>query len=109
MKKSKKILLIAIFIIVISNLPPVYYFIGENYHYQNYDGSFSFTEQPGTGQNFTVAKAMFKDFIRDKKQIKQDVLFRTFTIKPWKFWEWWQMVNGFDRFKLAYMTTRQNK
>jgi hypothetical protein len=29
-------------------------------------------------------------------------LYRTFTIKPWYFWEWYQMIFHSERFALPY-------
>lgn len=104
MKRKHKIILAIVFgIIIISNLPPVTYFFQEQYHYQNKDGSFQFSEQGGPTQDFEVAKARFESFKSKNPKYKGDILYRTFTIKPWRVWEWWQMVAHFERFNLPYL------
>ncbi|PWS26177.1 hypothetical protein DHW03_15390 [Pedobacter yonginense] len=109
MKKIRnKILLIIIGIIFISNLPPVYYFLGEEYHYQNFDASFEFTEQPGTTQNFYMASRRFESFKERNPNNINQTLYRTFTIKPWKFWEWWSMISKGKRFKCQYLNFRNH-
>lgn len=104
MKRNHKItLVIAISIIIISNSPPITYFFQEQYHYQNKDGSFEFVEQAGPTQNFEVAKASFKSFKNENLQHKNDLLFRTFTFKPWRFWEWRQMLVDYDKYELPLL------
>ncbi len=99
-RKNKIFLLIITAIVFISNLPPITYFLQEKYHYQNKDGSFQFSEQGGPTQDFEVAKAKFESFkIKNPKNPHQR-LFRTFTLKPWRFWEWWQMIRHYERFSL---------
>lgn len=102
-RKHKIILAIVVGIIIISNLPPVTYFFQEQYHYQNKDGSFQFSEQGGPTQDFKVAKARFESFKSKRPKYKGDILYRTFPIKPWRFWEWWQMITHFERFNLPYL------
>lgn len=104
MKRKHKIILATVIgIIIISNLPPVTYFFQEQYHYQNKDGSFQFFEQGGPTQDFEVAKTRFENFKRKNAKYKGDILYRTFTIKPWRFWEWWQMVAHSERFTMPYL------
>lgn len=102
-KRNKTILIIILGIIIISNLPPIYYFIGEEYHYQNADGSFSFTERAGTIQNFQMAQLKFKSFV-EKNPKSPHILYRTFSLNPSKFWEWGNAILNFDRFKLKFYT-----
>ena len=101
----RKILLIVIGIIIISNLPPVYYFIGEDYHYQNLDASFEFTEQPGTNQNFDVASRRFESFKKNNSQNPNHILYRSFRLKPWQFWEWWNMISNYKKFDLEVISS----
>jgi len=102
MKKRTKIWIItALSIIAISNLPPISYFLQESYSYQNQDGSFIYTEQPGKGMDYEVGKIRFERFQRLNPE-KNPTLYRTFTIKPWRFWEWWQMIKHHEKFSLPY-------
>jgi len=101
MKRNTNITLIIIAtIIIISNLPPVTYFLQEEYRYQNNDGSFKFSEQSGPTQGFDVALARFESFKRKNPDNENRTLYRTFSLKPWRFWEWWTMVAGFERYRL---------
>ena len=100
MKKKTKIWIAVILsTVVITNLPPVNYFLQESYSYQNKDGSFSYTEQPGKGLDYEVGKIRFDRF-KERNPNKDQTLYRTFTLKPWRFWEWWQMVSHSERFRL---------
>ncbi|MGN7988705.1 hypothetical protein ACTJKC_15255 [Pedobacter sp. 22226] len=102
MKKKIKIwIIIIVSIVIITNLPPVNYFLEENYSYQNNDASFIYVEQPGKGLDYEVGQIRFKRFQKQNPD-KDQTLYRTFTLKPWKFWEWWQMLRHFERFKLPY-------
>ncbi len=100
MKKKTKIWIAVILsTVVVANIPPVNYFFQESYTYQNKDGSFSYTEQSGKGLNYEVAKIRFNRF-KEQNPDKDQNLYRTFTLKPWRFWEWWQMIAHSERFKL---------
>lgn len=101
-RKYKIIIIVIISAILICNLPPITYFLQEEYHYQNRDGSFQFSEQAGPTQGFDVAKYKFERFKIKNPNNPNKTLFRTFTLKPWRFWEWWQMLKHFERFKLPY-------
>ena len=89
-------------IIIISNLPPVSYFLQEEYHYQNKDGSFNFTEISNI-HDFEVCKRQFESYISKNPHNSNKILYRKFTLKPWRFWEWWQMIAHFERFNLPYL------
>lgn len=91
---------------MISNLPPINYFLKEEYHYQNQDGSFQFTEQAGSTQGFDIAEKRFADFVKQNLNSKNNTLYRTFTFKPWKFWEWWQMIVHYERWQLPLIDRR---
>ena len=81
--------------------PPVTYFLQEEYHYQNKDGSFEFFEQAGPTQGFDVGLQRFESFKRKNSQNPNKVLYRTFSLKPWRFWEWWRIIKNPDRYKLS--------
>lgn len=102
MKKKTKIWTIVIVsIVAISNLPPINYFWQEGYSYQNMDGSFTYTEQPGKALDYNVGKIRFERFQKLNPN-KNQTLYRNFTLKPWRFWEWWQMIKHSERFTLPY-------
>lgn len=103
MKRRNKIILILIVsVIIISNLPPVTYFLQEKYYYQNRDGSFHFSEQGGPTQGFEIVISRFETFKNNHPENPNKVLYRTFKVKPWRFWEWREMIGKKERFDLPY-------
>jgi len=107
-KKTKFWIIIIVSIIVIINLSPVNYFFQQNYSYHNKDGSFTYTEQLGKGLDYEVGKIRFNRF-KKLNPDKDHILYRDFTLKPWRFWEWWQMIKHFERFTLPYDQEIANK
>jgi hypothetical protein len=98
-----RIIIIVIFIILIINFSPFSSIFRENYTYSNYDGSFKFEEQ-GSGYDFNMALRRYQKFLKNnqaKKEIDSQ-LYRTFTIKPWRFWEWGEYIFHHERFALPY-------
>jgi len=62
MKKQKKTSLFILSILLISNLPPISKFFAENYHYQNADASFTYTEMPNKKLDFQTGQLRFQAF-----------------------------------------------
>ena len=109
MKRKTKITIIAVaVIIIISNLPPVTYFFQEEYHYRNQDASFEFTEQGGSTQDYEVAIARFEIFKARHPAKNRDTLYRTFKFKPWRFWEWWEMITNYQKYDLPIYENRSS-
>jgi len=53
MKNKIKFWIIAIaLIVVITNLPPINYFLQQSYSYRNEDNSFTYTEESGKGLDY---------------------------------------------------------
>lgn len=103
-KKTKTWIIIIVSIVIITNLPPINYFLEENYSYQNKDASFTYVEKPGKGLDYEVGQIRFERFQKQNPN-KDQTLYRTFTLKPWRFWQWWQMLRHFERFKLPYYSS----
>lgn len=104
MKRQTKTWLIIITIIIIfTNLPPVNYFLQESYSYQNKDGSFKYIEESGKGLDFEVGLIRFNRFKKDNPYNKNRTLYRTFIFKPWRFWEWYQMISNNERYELQFL------
>lgn len=101
-KRNKIFIIIVAIVIILSNTPPIQYFFQENYHYKNLDGSYEFTEQSGPTQSYDVAIRKFESFKTDNPLNPNKTLYRTFKIKPWRFWEWWQFLAHSKRFTLPY-------
>ena len=97
--KTRNYILLVVAIIVFSNILPFRYFFGEEYHYQNADGSFQYTEMPGKGLDYEVGRIRFDRFKEKNLMNKNTVLYRTFTLKPWRFWEWIDMVKNYKRYQ----------
>ena len=100
----RKIMLIAVGIIVFSNLPFFDFFTLENYCYTNSDHSFTFCEEGDDSMSFEVCLRRYGYFLgqHPEKDLGDNNLYRTFTIKPWRFWEWRQMIFHNERFQLPY-------
>jgi len=101
-KKDFKIRCIAILLclIAISNTPPVQFFTLDNYHYQNADDSFTYTEYPEKGLDFEEGITRWERFKREQPDNPNRILYRTFRINPLKFWEWWQFISRSRRYSL---------
>ncbi|TCC88640.1 hypothetical protein EZ428_18560 [Pedobacter frigiditerrae] len=103
MKRTLKITSIIIFaLVVISNTPPVQFFVLDRYTYRNLDDSFRFEEEPGS-LYFKTCLSQFETFKREHPHNPNKTLYRSFTIKPWQFWEWWQYIAHPKRFTLPYL------
>ena len=100
----KKPLLIFSLLIILSNLPFFSFLLKENYSYSNIDGSFKFVEEAGKGASFKTAILRYGIFLgqHPEKDLGDNRLFRTFTLKPWRFWEWSDWIFRNERFFLPY-------
>ncbi len=99
----KKTFLVIVLVIVVSNLPFFNFFLQEDFTYANSDGSFYYNEEAGKGKSFEGCLRMYAHFIETHPDVKNKTLYRTFTIKPWRFWEWYQMIFHSQRFQLPYL------
>jgi hypothetical protein len=102
MKKTFLIGLAAI--VIVSNLPLFSFFFQENYTYRNFDNSFTYSEEGGKGMSFKTCLMRYGYFLcqHPEKDLGDNRLYRTFTIKPWRFWQWGDMIFHSDRFRLPY-------
>jgi hypothetical protein len=108
MKGIKIVLLVIAVIILLVNLPPIRwfnYFYGEDYNYINYNGEYYCGEYGGKGSSFEGCKNKFNYYLEKHPEDVDQTIYRTFSIKPWQFWEWFQYV-GKDRgrFRLPYIS-----
>jgi len=101
--KKKTIIYLLLLILIISNTPPAQFFLQENYTYRNLEGTFHYSEEGGKGMSFEGCLDRYYDFIMNNPHQKDLTLYRTFTIKPWRFWEWYQMLFHNQRFRLPYL------
>lgn len=98
----KKLLIGLAVIVVLTNLPPLNYFLITRYTYSNADGSFTYNEEGGKGKSFKGCKRMYGYFLQDHPNVSNKQLYRTFKLQPWKFWEWYQYIFRNERFTLPY-------
>ncbi|WP_184550466.1 hypothetical protein [Mucilaginibacter sp. FT3.2] len=100
----KKYIIIIFTLVVISNLPFFNFFLQESYTYTNEDNTFSYIEEPGKGTSFWGCQRQFGRFLclHPEKEIGDNLIYRTFTIKPWRFWLWREMIFHNERFMLPY-------
>jgi len=89
--------------ILVINLPAFNFLINENYTYSNNDGSFRYSEEAGKGNSFQSCLINYGSFLckNPEKDRGDNRLYRTFTIKPWRFWEWSEMLFS-ERYRLPY-------
>ncbi|WP_143020769.1 hypothetical protein [Mucilaginibacter gossypii] len=99
----KKALITIVAAVLISNLPIFNFFLQENYEYQNFDSSFTYSEESGKGNSFKSCLINYGAFLckHPEKDQGDNRLYRSFTIKPWRFWEWAQMLFS-ERYRLPY-------
>jgi len=104
MSTSKKILLIFFLAVITANLPFFDFFFLENYTYSNFDGSFQYSEEGSFNRSFASCQFNYGVFLcrHPEKDQEDNRLYRTFTIKPWRFWEWRQFIFHSERFSLPY-------
>lgn len=103
---KRKGLIIIITVIFLSNLPIFDYFTLENFTYRNIDGSFTYSEEANKGgRSYAFCQFKYGHFLcqHPEKDIGDNNLYRTFTIKPWYFWEWHEFIFHSERFRLPYL------
>jgi hypothetical protein len=105
--KSKNIIMLMLIFIVISNIPPISNLFGSRYCYRNLDASFRFCEVPDKGLKFKTGKLQFEDFKTENPANQNKKLYREFPIKPWEFWQWFDMLSVHERFTLPYLEPDQ--
>lgn len=104
---KKGIFIPVLTIIIVSNVTPIVYFFKDDYAFSNHNGEFYVSELGGKGRSFTSIKDGFDFYSKEHPLEKDKTLYRTFTLKPWRFWEWGQWIAHFDRFTLPYITENQ--
>lgn len=111
MKIYRKVLFVAIVFIIIANLPLWDFFLQENYTYSNRSSSFVYNEESGKGMGFNNCLIRYGYYLGQHPQEgNADVtIYRTFTVKPWRFWEWREMIFHSDRFRLPYLDTTSHR
>ncbi|MFB9844051.1 hypothetical protein [Mucilaginibacter ginsenosidivorans] len=102
---KRKLLIIVTVIILLSNLPFWDFFLLENYTYSNIDGTFLYSEEANKGKSFSMCERKYGVFLcqHPDKDRGDNRLYRTFTIKPWRFWQWRQFIFHSERFTLPYL------
>lgn len=99
----KRTALIILAVVILSNLPFFNFFLQEDYEYQNIDKSFLYKEEAGKGKSFIGCVRSYGHFLCEHPEMDRgdNRLYRTFTIKPWRFWEWSEMLFS-ERYRLPY-------
>jgi hypothetical protein len=100
----KNTIIVLLAIILVANLPLWDFFLQEDYTYSNSDGSFTYNEEAGNGKSYWGCQRLYGYFLcqHPEKDHGDTNLYRTFTIKPWRFWEWREMIFHNERFRLPY-------
>lgn len=102
--KKKKILLVIITVVIVSNIFPitgVFSFLldQKHYRYSNYNGSATFYEF--MERDFEMAKRSHLGCLSYRPDLKDKKMYRLFSKNPLAFWRW--RLYFFDkRYKLPY-------
>jgi hypothetical protein len=101
---KNKLFIAALIFLILSNLPIFDFLLQEDYTYSNVDKTFTYSEEGGKGKSYAGCQRLYGYFLCEHPGNDQgdNRLYRTFTIKPWRFWEWRQMIFHSERFMLPY-------
>jgi hypothetical protein len=111
--KAKMVLptLIIGFIVLISNLPPLKYWLNyiideKHYRYSSYYGEFTIIDR-----SISNVKGVLLSFDEYKKtyQLKNQNLYRIFYKNPLAFWRWHSYFGNDPRYNLPYMNWNEIK
>ncbi|MBD1433247.1 hypothetical protein H8B06_10445 [Sphingobacterium sp. DN00404] len=91
----------------VTNFTIVGYFLKRNYTYSNYNGTFRFDEVRLKAFGYDTRDSSYAYFLRNNAGMRDEELYRTFRLDPWRFWEWRDWVEHFDRFTLSYISERK--
>jgi hypothetical protein len=99
---KKRIVIWTTGVLIFINLPFWDFFTKEYYSYCNADKTFIYTEE--AGMDFQACQRMYGYFLcqHPGKDSGDNTLYRSFTLKPWKFWQWREMLMHNDRFLLRF-------
>src|SRR5690554_4747638 len=92
--------------VLLTNLTFIGHFLKRNYTYSNYNGTFRYGEARLKGKGYTNRDEGYQYFLNNNTQVKDKQLYRTFTLDPWRFWEWHEWYYHYDRFTLPYISER---
>ena len=53
--------------------------------------------------DYRILQIRYQRFLDRHTLAPETQLYRTFTIKPWQFWQWWEMIVRNERFQLPYL------
>lgn len=98
-----------VFAVWLTNFTAVGYFLKRNYTYSNYNGTFRHSEYRLKGIGYNNRDEGYRIFLGKHPGIKNKQLYRTFTLDPWRFWEWHEWYYHDDRFKLPYISEKEIK
>ncbi|SEK69544.1 hypothetical protein [Parapedobacter koreensis] len=94
-------------VVLVTNLTIIGYFLKRHYTYSNYNGTFRFDEMRLKGISYHTRNEAYHNFLKRNPDIKDKQLYRTFTLDPWRFWEWHEWYYHFDRFTLPYLSEKE--
>ena len=93
-------------LVLVTNLTFIGHFLKRNYTYSNYNGTFRHNELKLKGRGYTNRDKGYQYFLHHNPLVKDKQLYRTFTLDPWRFWEWHEWYYHFDRFTLPYISEK---
>ncbi len=105
-KTTSTLLWISAILIILMNTPPAQFFLQENFTYRNKSGTFHYSEEGGKGKSYQGCKKKYNHFLSENPEEPDKTLYRTFTIKWWLPWNWYQLLFNKERFQLPYLNTQ---
>jgi len=100
--RKQTIIWILLIVLVVISTPPAQLILQENYNYRNQAGTFQCGEYSGKGSSFEGCTNAYYLFLTDHPKQSNVTLYRTFTIKWWWPWNWYQLLFHNQRFRLPY-------
>lgn len=104
MKLKSIFVIVAVAIIILSNVPPFtqvlkIIFDEKHYRYSNYNGSYTFYEFKS--RDFEMMKTAHSGCLSSRPQLKDKNVYRLFSKNPLAFWRWGLYLFS-ERYKLPY-------
>lgn len=101
----KKILVVLLIVLTVSNLPPVYWLYGEeNCRFSNGDGLFTYAEMTFKGDNFKECMGKFIEF--KKRNGNDTTLYRLCPKNVFHFWDYGQYLFS-EKYRLPYKSWKE--
>jgi len=107
MKRKIIIIIIALFILIISNIANMFLTFGKWYVFSTENEECVLATIPTMGRDTKYLNRNFKRFKKEHPEYKDLVLYRTFKMELWKFWKWYEYYIR-DEYRYPYIGNHAN-